>query len=142
MFNLNLWEFHQSTWCNGQRKIFWLTYTVTFIHLFISSLSSAHLISANNIQYPYVTPSHSVYHHRRTGVQERECFIGRICDYEIPEDIFICKVKTYVVSIITYMYRCILMYESRNHATNLRKGLPPQLVFGSSAFVPTSQVPP
>ena len=138
MFNLNLWEFPQSTWCPGHRKIFWLTYMVTFIYLFINSLSSAHLISVNNIQYPYITPSHSVHHHRKTGVQERECFIGRICDYEIPEDIFICKVKTYVVSIITYIY----MYESRNYVTNLRKGLPPQLVFGSSALVPTSQVPP
>ena len=78
---------------------------VIFLVIFPKTLSSANYSPAGSSQYPHVAPSPSVSHGRSTGVmQEKECFVSRLCEYKILGDNFSCKVSQYVVSSNFYIY--------------------------------------
>ena len=53
---------------------------------------------ASGSQHPHVVPSPSVSHGRSTSaMQEKECFVARMCEYKILEN-FSCKVSKYKIS--------------------------------------------
>ena len=77
---------------------------IIFVVIVPKTLSSVNYLSVgSHSQYAHVAPSPSVSHHGKStngAVQEKACFVARLCEYAILEEYFNpCKVSNYVVSI-------------------------------------------
>jgi hypothetical protein len=74
-----------------------MIFVLAVIFVIFPKTLSTNYIPASGSQYPHVALSPSVSHGRGSGImQEKECFVARMCEYKILEK-FSCKVSEYVV---------------------------------------------